>query len=39
MSDGEYVIYEELQVQVYVGKYCEEETRAQKRHRKDGAGN
>jgi hypothetical protein len=39
MSDEEYTIFDELQVQVYVGKYCDEETRSQKRHRKDGAGN
>ena len=38
MSDEEYSIFDELQVQVYVGKYCEEETRAQKRHRKECAG-
>jgi hypothetical protein len=36
MDDEEYSIFEELQVQVYVGKYIVEKTRSQKRQWKDG---
>eukprot|EP00571_Detonula_confervacea_P006953 CAMPEP_0172320620 /NCGR_PEP_ID=MMETSP1058-20130122/40970_1 /TAXON_ID=83371 /ORGANISM="Detonula confervacea, Strain CCMP 353" /LENGTH=455 /DNA_ID=CAMNT_0013035915 /DNA_START=32 /DNA_END=1399 /DNA_ORIENTATION=+ len=35
MNDGEYSVFEELQVQIYVGKYNEEDTTSRKRQRTD----